>query len=258
MFLAYMDECGNTGTKADPQQPIHFLGCLVVEDVRVRSLETAIAQVAKKYFPTASRDPRFEFHGADLFGGSGFFKASPQRRIDATAELIQVAVEHAATFGYIGIDKTKSYATDHPHRICFTLLMEHLEGWLARRDGLALLVSDENQEVEQALIRDITHFKESSTRWGYRKVPIEHVIDSVHFVKSHNNPIIQAADVLTFVTLKAVLLKRERLPEFRKRSEKKQSWPEWTEANYTPSQLATRKLWSTINFVHFANKIWPT
>ena len=58
---------------------------------------------------------------------------------------------------------------------------------------------------------------------------------SVHFVKSHNNPIIQAADVLTFVTLKAILLKRERVPEFRKRSDKKQTWPEWTEANYSVS-----------------------
>jgi hypothetical protein len=76
----------------------------------------------------------------------------------------------------------------------------------------------------------------------YRNVPIKHVVDSVHFVKSYNNPIIQVADVLTFVTLKAILLKPDRFPEFRKRSDKRQTWPDWAKSNYSQPQLATREL----------------
>lgn len=258
MFLAYMDECGNTGNHPDPDQPIHFLGCLVVEDIRVRAFEQGVAEVAKKYFPDSAAHPRFEFHGVDMFGGTGFFKTSPQIRIDAAMDLIALATEHAATFGYVGVDKIKSYANDHPHRICFTLMMEHLEGWLGRRDALALLVSDENHEVEQDIIKDIDTFKKSSTRWGYRRVTIEHVIDSVHFVKSHNNPLIQVADLITYITLKAIMLKRDKMPDFRKRSDKRQTWPEWAEANYSRPELATRKLWSALNLVPFSNKIWPT
>lgn len=258
MFLAYMDECGNTGTHPDPDQPIHFLGCLIVEDSSVRAFESGVAEVAKKYFPKAAAHPRFEFHGVDMFGGVGSFKASPQTRIDATAELIALATEHAAAFGYAAVDKTKSYASDHPHRICFTLLIEHLEGWLSRRSALALLVSDENHEVEQALIKDINMFKKASTTWGYRRVAVEHVIDSVHFVKSHNNPLIQVADVITYITLKAILLKREKLPDFRRRSNKKQTWPEWTVENYSRPELATRNLWAALDLVHFCSKVWPT
>lgn len=179
MFLAYMDECGNTGTYADPDQPIHFLGCLVVEDVAVRPLEEAVRSVAKQYFPDHWLDPRFEFHGVDLFGGKGFFKGtSVQHRIDAAEALMAVASEHAAGFAYSGVNKLKSFAKEHPHRICFTFLAERLQGWLASRDGLALLVSDENHEVEQDIIRDIQTFKRSTTQWGYKRVAITRVIDS--------------------------------------------------------------------------------
>lgn len=258
MYLAYMDECGNTGVKADPNQPIHFLGCLVVEDIHIRPFESAIADVARRYFPSVAGKPDFEFHGVDLFGGSGHFKVDPQKRIESTRALIEAAVEHSATFGYVGIDKTKSLARDHPHRICFTLLVEHLETWLKRRESLALLVSDENHEVEQALITDIATFKASSTTWGYRNMPVEHIVDSIHFVKSHNNPIIQVADVLTYVTLKALLIKRDRFAEFRRRSDKKQTWPDWTAENYTRPQRATRDLWFAIDMFLFVQKVWPS
>src|SRR4028119_1174972 len=98
MYLGYMDECGNTGTKADPAQPIHFLGCLLVEDRRIRDLEAAIAEVARRHFPNAVKRPRFEFHGVELFAGSGPFKGKPQTRIDATSDLIRAVVDHGAGF----------------------------------------------------------------------------------------------------------------------------------------------------------------
>lgn len=258
MFLAYMDECGNTGTNPDPDQPIHFIGCLVVEDTKVREFEKGISEVARKYFPKTWRSPKFEFHGVELFAGTGCFKGDPQIRIDATAALIALAKTHCAAFGYVGVDKIKSFAKDHPHRICFSLLVEHLEAWRTRRDSLALLVSGENQEVESDIIKDIATFKDTSTQWGYKQVPIEHIVDSVHFVKSHHSPLIQIADILTYITLKAILIKRKRLPEFIKRPDKKQGFSDWAAENYSKSELATRTLWSSINFSHFCHKVWPT
>lgn len=257
MYLAYMDESGNTGTNPDPNQPIHIIGCLVVEDVRVRALEDAIRAVAQKYFAEQATKPRFEFHGVDMFGGKGFFKGDPQVRIDATRELIAAAVEYGATFGYCGVDKLKSRANDHPHRISFTMLTEQLEDWLDRKDSLALLISDENHEVAENLIADIKTFKISNTQWGYKQKPIKRIVDSLHFVKSYNNPIIQVADVLTYLKQKDLTARDKHLETFRKLESKDMTWPQWLDRECSESEKITIALVKDNTLRSFASKIWP-
>lgn len=147
MYLAYMDEAGNTGTCADPNQPVHMLGCLLVEDAAVRAMEDAIADVGKRHFPQLSLQPGFEFHGAHLYSGKAIFRGvSPDARIKAMRDLVEVTTEHAAAFGYTGVNKVKTFANDHPHRIAFTLMVERVEPWLRTRDSLGLIVADENNE----------------------------------------------------------------------------------------------------------------
>lgn len=114
MFLAYMDESGNTGTRVDPAQPIHLIGCLVVEDVAVRPLEDAIDAVAVKYFAPQRLDPRFEFHGKELHDGKGLFKGvAAADRLAAATEVINAVKQHATVWGYAGVNKLKSAANDH-------------------------------------------------------------------------------------------------------------------------------------------------
>lgn len=260
MYLAYMDECGNTGTNADADQPIHFLGCLLVEDVSVRALEDQVRAIAAEYFPDIARRPRFEFHGVDLFGGKGFFKGTDVgRRIAAAEALMRAASEHAAGFGYIGVNKLKSYANDHPHRICFTLMAERLEVWLKGKDSLALLISDENHEVEQHIINDILTFKSVSTQWGYKRVPVTRVIDTVHFVKSHNSPAIQVADVATFLKLKDIRTQHALFREYIDTGVHLTStlWPDWRETKFKPAERATYELVQAMKAPNIMGKIWP-
>ena len=259
MYLAYMDECGNTGAKADPDQPIHFLGCLLVAEDKVRPLEEAIAEITARHFAEQSMRDRFEWHGTDLYGGAGFFLGTkPQERIDAVTDLFNVVAEHGAAFGYSGVDKLASFAKDHPHRICFTLLVERLEPWLKARGERCLLVSDENNEVGQTLITDMEIFKSRSTTWGYKQVKVESIVDSVHYVKSNNNRIVQAADVMSFIVCKAIRLKRDNIDRFKAREDKSTDWLAWINANYSRADLATRQLWEiTRNLTHFSERIFP-
>lgn len=258
MYLAYMDESGNTGKKADPDQSIHYIGCLIVEDNKVRDLEDAVCDIGRTLFPDRFTEPRFEFHGIDLFSGSGFFKGvKPEVRIDATRQIIAAANDHAAAFGHVGVDKEKSYANDHPHRICFTMLMERLEDYLEYRDALALLVSDENSEMEQDLIADIKTFKEANTKWGYKKKPIKRVIDSVHFVKSFNNPVIQAADVITWHLRREKSDKNRHLHDY-VASGMTQNWLEFLNASSSRADKAVRELIAELKLHRFASKIWPS
>lgn len=255
-----MDECGNTGTYADPDQPIHFLGCLLVAEQNVRPLEEAIAALTEKHFLGQSKHPRFEWHGTDLYGGKGLFAGTkPQARIEAVTDLFNAVVEHAAGFGYSGVDKMASIAKDHPHRICFTLLVERLEPWLKAKNERCLLVSDENDEVGQTLITDMEIFKTRSTTWGYKQVKVESIIDSVHYVKSYNNRIVQAADTISFIACKAIRLKRDNIASFMAREDKALDWVSWIKENYSRADLATRQLWEiTDKLTHFSRRIFPS
>jgi hypothetical protein len=260
MFLAYMDECGNTGTHADPNQPVHFLGCLLVEDTAIRPLEVAVRSVAKRHFPDHWLNPRFEFHGVDLFGGNGFFRGtSVDQRIDVTGELLSIAAEHAAGFGYVGLNKLKSKAKDHPHRICFSLLVERLEDWLRGKNALGLLVSDENHEIEQAIISDIDMFKRVATSWGYKSVTITRIVDSVHFVKSYNNPGIQLADIISFLTLKNERTHEKVWNAYIESQGLKQAikWADWVDSNYTRAEKTTQELMSKLSGKTAFSKMWP-
>ena len=259
MYLAYMDEAGNTGTRADPDQPVHMLGCLLVEDTAVRALEDEIAGVAAKHFPEVSAKPEFEFHGAHLYGGKGVFRGiAAAARIAAMRELIEATVKHSAAFGYTGVNKVKSYANDHPHRIAFTLMVERLEPWLKTRDTLALIVADENNEIGQNLIADMEWFKQHSTSWGYVHVKVERIIDSVHFVKSHNSRLIQACDVLTFMRLKNHLLSRAKLDAYMALEHPRPLYVDWREQTAKPAEKATMEMGQLINQItSFRAKVWP-
>jgi Protein of unknown function (DUF3800) len=257
-----MDESGNTGTKIDAAQPIHLIGCLIVEDVAVRPFEDALAKIAEAHFPQKSKDPTFEFHGAEIFQGSGIFRGvKPADRIAAVHAIVDAVNEHVASFGYAGVDKLKSFANDHPHRIAFTLLVEQLQTWLKQRKALGLIIADENKEISQKLIDDFALFKEFATNWGYRRIPVTNIIDSVHFVQSHNNRIMQACDVVTYMFMKARNLRANKRAHHKALVGKSWTQPEhiaWLRENQSDSEKATLEIAEKINQLQiFRAKIWP-
>lgn len=241
MYLAYMDESGNSGDKSDPEQPIHLLGCLLVEDSHVRPLEDAIREAACKHFPASGGD--FEFHGVDLYNGARSCKKVPvETRLAATEDVLSATAMYAAGFGYTGIDKRRSNASDHPHRIAFSLMIEGIQPFLSQRDALGLIVADEYNEIGQTIIRDIDQFKTTGTSWGYRKVKARNIIDSVHFVKSHNNRLIQACDLVTYFTLKAIRIREAKRAEWKTLAEPRPDYWKWLPRAYSRAEQATIRL----------------
>ena len=212
MKLIYLDEAGNTGSKADPDQPIHMIGSLIVDEARVRAIEirlNALADRCRTLIQAAGcpvpTDP-IEFHGADIYGGRGLFKPiSPADRITVCADIIAACRDEEATFGHCAIDKMR-LASGHPHMRCFQFTLERLQDHLSRTGDLGLLIADEHRELEEDIIQDLAFSKEFATAWGYRPTPIRNVIDTVHFVKSRHNRLVQACDVLTYFRLKGLRL----------------------------------------------------
>jgi len=257
MFLAYMDESGNTGRKNDPIQPIHMIGCILVKDSSVRAMEDDLRAIAAKHFPDVHAKRDFEFHGAELFQGDGYFKGiAPQTRVDAAIEIVKCCQTHVAAFGYGAVDKRKSYASDHPHRIAFQFLVEKLEPWLRSQDDYGLIVADEQKEVEADLLSDFSNFKRDKTTFGYINVKIERILDSVHFVRSHDSMLIQACDVLTYFRLKSYLQHERHNAAFKASAEA--DWNSWRATNASKSEKAVTTIYSEIaKITKFRAQIWP-
>jgi hypothetical protein len=210
--LIYIDEAGNTGSHADPDQPIHMIGALIVDQARIRSIEVRLNGLAEKAasLSGAAGHPvtagNVEFHGADMFGGKKIFaRLTPTERVAMCSDVISACRDGDAVFGYCAVDKLKSQS-GHPHMRCFQFMLERVQDYLSLSGDLGLIVADEHRELEEDIIQDLAFSKEFSTTWGYRPTPIINIVDTVHFVKSRHNRLVQACDVLTYFRLKKLRL----------------------------------------------------
>ena len=211
MKFIYIDESGNTGWNLkDRNQPFHFLAALSVDEHHITGVQTAIRNIASSFFPDQFREDRFEFHGTELRKGKGYFRNTPpDTRIEIAKQLMSILGEYDIDVFIIGIEKEKYYASVHPHQAAFVLLVERLNPYLKKHDQLGLLICDENHDIEQPVINDLTRFQEYSTNFGYRSVQATEIVDSVHFVKSHNNPIIQLADMVAYFSNRRRMILRK-------------------------------------------------
>ena len=79
MKLIYIDEAGNTGAKADPDQPIHMIGALIVDQNQIRKIEIKLRILAEICADLINASGHFvlvdqiEFHGSELYGGKKYF-----------------------------------------------------------------------------------------------------------------------------------------------------------------------------------------
>ena len=265
MKLIYLDEAGNTGSKADPDQSIHMIGSLIVDQAHVRPIEIRLNGLAERCRdliraagrPTPS-DP-IEFHGTDLFGGRGAFKPiSPEARIALCEDIVAACRDGEAAFGHCAVDKMK-LPGGHPHMRCFQFTLERLQDYLSRKGELGLLIADEHRELEEEIIQDLAFSKEFTTGWGYRPTVIENIIDTVHFVKSKHNRLVQACDVLTYFRLKGLRLSAKMLEAYLLSTERAdgQSYSDYVASHTEPAEDVILRLSDAICTMERFRKLWP-
>jgi hypothetical protein len=205
MWFAYMDETGNTGRNLkDPNQPIHLVLTMAVEESKVRTLHEHVRETAREHCPGNCKEDDFEFHGKELFAAEGYFSGmSPKKRIeiyDAVLRGIEVANAEIVIRGVNKPDLQRRYANPfHPHDIALMFTIESVERLARDRECRVLLIADEAKEIEDAALRDLANYQELGTSWGWKTEQIERIVDTIHFVPSHRNPAIQLADCATFI-----------------------------------------------------------
>lgn len=199
MWFAYIDESYN-----DAQ---HWVVAVLVEHSRVndaqRSIRAVVADAADAYGITEAA----ELHGHQIFHGEGDFapmKEVVRARIGIYANVFRCLVEAGCWITLRGVSKphlTNRYAyPEHPHRVVMTHLIERVDEFVAPDDH-ALLIADEHHETQSTLLRDLIAYQELGT-WGYRGHRIGHVVDTIHFVRSVTNWLVQGADLVAFLALR--------------------------------------------------------
>lgn len=205
MRFAYMDETGNTGRRCDdPNQPIHLILSLVVDESQIASVHDHIRRVARDRCAAICGSPEFEFHGQDLFSARGCFQGVPPgERIQIYEDVLAGIALAEADVIVRGVEKPglrRRYADPfHPHDIALMFTIESIERMARDRDCRVLLVADEAKEVEDTALRDLANYQELGTTWGWNTEQIDQIVDTIHFVPSHSNAAIQLADCAAFV-----------------------------------------------------------
>jgi hypothetical protein len=205
MWIAYMDEAGNTGRNlGDPNQPIHLILTMAVEESKVPVIHEHVRDVARRHCSAVCEEDDFELHGKELFAAEGYFAGmSPKKRIEIYDDAL-VGIEMAGAEIIIrGVHKPRlrsRYAKPyHPHDIALMFTIESVERLARDRDCRVLLVADEAKEIEDAALRDLANYQKLGTSWGWNTEQIDRIVDTIHFVPSHRNPAIQLVDCATFV-----------------------------------------------------------
>lgn len=265
MKLIYIDESGNTGTRIDDTgQPYHLLIALVVDDFNVRAIENEIRLLGLKHFGSLSQNTDFEFHGYEIHKGKGryFSKIKIEKRIEIIEDLLSIVKNYKLQIVYTLINKLTAKSKLHPHQLGFLFLIERIEDYLVRENSLGLLIADENRDIEQRLIDDLERFKTVDTGFGYRPTKALHIIDSLHFVKSNNNHLIQLADVVAYIFLRGERTHEELSKAYSERRHQKSvevlpEWAEWVEQHATQKQKAELRHKAMLAFQGFIGKEFP-
>ena len=197
MHLLYYDE-----VKHDPpNQPSYWLGGIAVPHELVPEIEDAINDVAEKAFGSRLLSKESELHGIELCRGKGNFKGRDfDERMDLLDELLAIAAREDICRISVRINPANiTHASDSPAEIAFMFFIECAESLFAEKNTLGMLFGDYDEPIIGTSVATLSQFRRGGTRWARAK-DINHIIDTVHFAKSHHSRMIQLADIFLYCT----------------------------------------------------------
>jgi hypothetical protein len=243
MRLYYVDESGNTGLNLDSaDQPVHWVVALEFTPEAAKAIQSEMHGLASRFFGARSRDPDFEFHGGDIFQGRG--DCSPlgvSARVVLYAELLSLVRRYDCSIFVEGIDKAglRTYAAGrgeppvHPHKLAFTYLLERIDEALERAQPdtaplYGLVVADEQKEMDREIVQRFADWRDVGTRFGHRSRELRYLLDTIHYVPSHDSWLIQLVDCVAYIRGRYDRVLREKGTD---------------EERYSASERAVVRLW---------------
>lgn len=195
MLLTYFDEV----KPAPPDQPYFWLGGLMVDDRIVPQIEDEMNTLAATLFGKGTGlTPKTEFHAVDIVHGHGNFERfrNPVERFELMKQLVRIYAKPDGVYRVASrIEIDKLYGGVDAQEKAMLFLVERVDGFAKGRDMNALLIGDfETAGLVDAAVQSLAVFRENGTPYAFGK-DIEHLIDTVHFARSHHSRLLQLADI---------------------------------------------------------------
>ena len=199
--LVYVDETGASGTKDAKKQPLLTCAAVLVEEEKVQPLAKAMEEVAWAHLGWLPAD--LEFHGYEIWSRTGYWKDKSYDGLIAVYErLIDIVPTLDLDLACSSIHKERLHArydgaADHnAYPLALQFLLEKVDRVNSTRK---IVVADEAKEHEFKVTRMM---KGMQRHFGGGEVPgeaLRNVIDTLHFVRSHDSLGVQLADLVAFV-----------------------------------------------------------
>jgi hypothetical protein len=144
-----------------------------------------------------------ELHGYEVFQGHGAWRAAaPRIRIWAFRQVIEALADAGATIAVVGRDRPVPLPRrTFDHVAIMGLLVRQLDRQFSVEDGHVLVVADEHASAAECrqLLRAMQADHPATAGGAHLRV-----IDSVHFVRSHESRPVQAADFVAFLVRRSL------------------------------------------------------
>ena len=197
--MIYIDETGSVGRGAR-NQPLLTLVAAIVPETQVQPLAQSLRKLAFKHLGWIPAD--FEFHGVDVWGASGHWAdKKPPELLTAYTDVINLLPKHEIEVAYASIHKQRlsnkyqGRSDSNAYLLALQFLLEKIE--LRGSSELKIVVADEAKEHELSAIKLVSDLQDY-TVGIVPGVKLNKVIDSLHFVRSSDNPGVQMVDMVAF------------------------------------------------------------
>jgi hypothetical protein len=201
---AYIDETGNTGSRLDDQrQPFHYTGALIVPEEKWTLVGRLLRGIAEAELGDDAKQPSFEFHGYELYGGYGPWRSIPELedRLKVYQKCVGLLDKHGLNLVVGRCDKRllRRYATPmHPHEVAFWLCIEKVALEFNQRPSLGYIVADEcSRDLKKIAKKTLEDYRWKGPPFG-RAVDVSRIIDTVSFMVSTQSPHLQLCDLCLY------------------------------------------------------------
>ena len=196
MYVTYFDE-----VKAMPGngQNSYFVGGICVPMQSIGAIEQKLVKLAHERFKSYDLSPETEFHASFIYSGKGPYKGmAPQDRIDLLLQLTDILTDVAIKRVFAEIVTTRIKHGIDPGETAFMFFCEQVQNLLGRDSAHTILIGDQDDEHMRSTVQRFASFRLAGTYWQFG-IKIEHLVDTVHFARSHYSRLVQLADVYIFI-----------------------------------------------------------
>lgn len=157
MYILYIDESGNTGTKDDLTQKIECLCGVLISDTRYRKWSV----VLQEFLSSKKLPDDFEIKGYDLFHGDGYWvDKTVDERVTFCKELSELLGKCGVNF-YIKVsNKTGS---EDPYIICLEAIISKVAKKVSTcgtTNRQLLLIFDQRKDISSSILKSCVEQKE--------------------------------------------------------------------------------------------------